>query len=184
MAALNPGRTNQKLYFARLQQELLEAALGSDDVDAGARALACREAVIFHLHGAYVSLLHELCRFYKLPQGLSSTEALRKAMADKGQVSPEVTVLQQWEASPASWLAGLLAAYGGLLDAADAVKARPLPQDALESGEGGPHLIREIHLVETESDMPLSQPDVARLQAWQQELTRAIREFRREMQEW
>jgi hypothetical protein len=203
----NPGRTNQKLYFAKLQQGLLEQALAGDGFAAEPTALACREAVIFHLHGAYLSFLHELCRFYKLPDSLDSTEALRLAMAAKGQVSPEVVVLQQWEQDASSWLAGLLAAHAECLRAQEAVKVEPEaehdqghghhhrshdhdhPHDhqqgrALEKPAAASRLIKEIAIVHTDSDRPLSEPDRARLGQWHQALTTAIREFRSEMMEW
>lgn len=177
----NPGRTNQKLYFAKLQQELLEQALVSDDFDAEPKALACREAVIFHLEGALVSFLHELCRFYKLP-ALDNTEALRVAMQAKGQVSPEVSLLQQWEQSTSSWLANLHAAYAAIQASAEAVKAEPEPEEEAEVSSS--QRISEIRLVATQSDLPLSEPDVANLKMWHQSLTQAIRDFRSEMQEW
>ncbi len=180
----NPGRTNQKLYFAKLQQVLLEQALAGAEFDAEARALSCREAVILHLHGAYVAFLQELCRFYKLPLSLNHSEALRLAMAAKGQISPEVAQFQQWEQDAQSWLAQLLAAHADLFVAQEAVKAEPEEEGALENAGAGRHLMQEIRVVSTAQDQPLSEPDLARLRQWQQELTQAIREFRREMAEW
>lgn len=183
----NPGRTNQKLYFARLQQDLLQQALAEGRFDAEARALACREASIYHLHGAYVAFLQELCRFYKLPLHIDSSEALRLAMAAKGQVSPEVMQLQQWEAEPGSWLAQLLHAFAAQQRAEEAVVVKPAAEEegeALESEAAAPRLLSGINIVQTDVDLPLSEPDQARLSHWHQALTQAIREFRREMMEW
>ncbi len=186
----NPGRTNQKLYFARLQQDLLQQALAEGRFDAEARALACREASIYHLHGAYVAFLQELCRFYKLPLHIDSSEALRLAMAAKGQVSPEVTQLQQWESDSGSWLAQLLQALAAQQRAEEAVVVKPAGDegeeqgDELESPVAAPRLLSGINIVQTDVDLPLSEPDLARLSHWHQALTQAIREFRREMMEW
>jgi len=179
----NPGRTNQKLYFARLQQDLLAQVLAERRFDAEAKALSCREAVIYHLHGAYLAFLQELCRFYKLPLHLDSSEALRLAMAAKEQVSPEVTQFQQWEADPASWLAQLLAAHAELQRASEAVVVQPEDEE-LENAAGASRLMSGISIVHTDTDLPLSEPDLARLSQWHQSLTQAIREFRREMMEW
>ena len=189
----NPGRTNQKLYFARLQQDLLVQVLAEGRYDAEAKALSCREAVIFHLQGAYQAFLHELCSFYKLPLHLDSSEALRLAMAAKGQVSPEVQQFQQWEADSGSWLAQLQQAHAGLLRASEAVVVTPEhdhghhhdhDHDELENAPGASRLITGIAIVHTDADLPLSEPDLARLSQWHQALTQAIREFRREMMEW
>lgn len=181
----NPGRTNQKLYFARLQLDVLEQALAAGGFDGEPKALSAREAVIFHLEGAYLSFIQELCRFYKLPLSLDSSEALRLAMAAKGQISPEVVQLQQWETEAGSWLAGLHAAWEQIQRAAEAVSAQPEDDaDELENAPAASRLIQEIRVVPTETDLPLSEPDVSRLKSWQQALTNAIREFRREMAEW
>ena len=183
----NPGRTNQKLYFAKLQQDLLVQVLAEQRFDTVAKALSCREAVIFHLHGAYLAFQQELCSFYKLPLHLDSSEALRLAMAAKGQVSPEVTLLQQWEADPASWLAQMEQAHAEQLRASAAVVVQPEPEDEeaqLEIAAGASRLLSGISIVHTDVDLPLSEPDLARLSLWHQALTQAIREFRREMMEW
>lgn len=181
----NPGRTNQKLYFAKLQLDLLVQALAAGGFEAEPQGLACREAVVFHLEGAYLSFLQELCRFYKLPLDLNSSEAIRLAMDAKGQISPEVTQLQQWEGDSASWLAGLHAGYRAIFEATEAVKAEPEADgEELETSASGNHLMKEIRVVSTSADLPLSEPDIARLKDWHQSLTQAIREFRREMAEW
>lgn len=176
----NQGRTNQKLYFARLQLDRLNQVLADRSAFAWeAEALSCREAAILHLHGAYVAFLQELVRFYKLSGPLLTSEALRQAMQAKGQVSPEITVLQGLEQAAGSWLAALLRAQRDCLVAPDPV-APTLPED--EDEEEGPG--KAIGLVALAGDEPLSLPDVERLQYWQRELTAIIRDFRREMAEW
>jgi len=174
----NQGRTNQKLYFARLQLDQLERVMATQDSFAWeAEALSCREAAILHLHGAYLAFLQELVRFYKLSGPLMTTEALRTAMAVKGQVSPEVSVLQTLEQDRNSWLATLLRAHDDCLIVPDAPVAAA-PEDEAEG------LGQAISLVIVAADEPLSRPDREQLACWHRELTNIIREFRREMAEW
>lgn len=170
----NAGRTNQKLYFARLQLDRMQQLLATKAGFAWeAEALAGREAVLFHLQGAYLALLQELAVFYRLQGELTSTEALRLAMAARDHVAPEVTILQQLERTPDSWLAAMLAAYQQCLRVGEARVAAP-PEDEPES------LGRAIGLVSVQQDEPLSEADMARLAAWQTALTAIVREFRSE----
>lgn len=170
----NTGRTNQKLFFAKLQLERITQLLaGKDTFSWEAEALSCREAAILHLHGAYVAFLQELVRFYKLNGELLSSEDVRAAMAARGQVAPEITVLQQLEQQPASWLAALLRAHALCLIAPD-----PKPADAPEDEPEG--LGRAISLVSVAGDAPLSAGDLAAIADWQRELVAIIREFRSE----
>lgn len=172
----NQGRTNQKLYFARLQLDRLQSLLEAKAAFSWeAEALSCREAAILHLHGAYLAFLQELVRFYKLQGPLMTSEAVRVAMAAKGQVSPEITVLQQLEQAHGSWLAQLLRAHQDCLIAPDQVPV------AVEEEET---VSRAISVVVVAADTPLSAGDVGNIQRWLQELTTVIRDFRREMQEW
>lgn len=176
----NQGRTNQKLYFAKLQLERMQQLAAEQAAFAWeAEALSCREAAILHLHGAYLAFLQELVRFYKLQGPLMSSEAVRQAMTAKGQVSPEITVLQGLEQESGSWLAQLLEAHRACLVAPEA--AAPAVVDSEADAEGGG---RGISFVTVNADAPLSVGDIDSLQAWQRELTAIIREFRREMAEW
>ncbi|HEX4869113.1 MAG TPA: DUF6586 family protein [Moraxellaceae bacterium] len=172
----NQGRTNQKLYFARLQLDRLQALLAAKAAFSWeAEALSCREAAILHLHGAYLAFLQELVRFYKLQGPLMTSEAVRAAMAAKGQVSPEIAVLQRLEQEHGSWLAQLLRAHQDCLIAPDQAPVAVEEEDTAS---------RAISVVVVAADNPLSAGDTANLQRWLQELTTIIRDFRREMQEW
>lgn len=174
----NQGRTNQKLYFARLQLDRIRPLLTEKSAYSWeAEALSSREAAILHLYGAYVSFLQELVRFYKLSGPLLSSEALRLAMSAKGQVSPEIAVFQNLEQNSESWLAGLLRAHQYCLVAPD-----PAPLDAPEDEPESPG--RAIGLVVIARDEPLSARDLQDIQSWHRELTTIIREFRGEMAEW
>ncbi|HET8731798.1 MAG TPA: DUF6586 family protein [Moraxellaceae bacterium] len=172
----NQGRTNQKLYFARLQLDRVQALLEAKTAFSWeAEALSCREAAILHLHGAYLAFLQELVRFYKLQGPLMTSEAVRVAMAAKGQVSPEITVLQQLEQDAGSWLAELMRAHQDCLIAPDQVPVAVAEEETAS---------RAINVVVVAGDNPLSSRDIASIQRWLQELTQVIRDFRREMQEW
>jgi hypothetical protein len=173
----NTGRTNQKLFFARLQWERMSQVLAERATFSWeAEALSCREAVILHLHGAYVAFLQELVRFYKLPDPVQTSEALRLAMAARGQVAPEISRLQQLEQAPSSWLAQLLRAYRACLIAPDPVEATPGDDEKMPTSG-------RINLVADNQDEPLAAMDVTALQRWLRELTDLIREFRREREE-
>lgn len=172
----NQGRTNQKLYFARLQLDRLQSLVEAKAAFSWeAEALSCREAAILHLHGAYLAFLQELVRFYKLQGPLMTAEAVRAGMAAKGQVSPEITVLQRLEQEHGSWLAQLLRAHQDCLIAPDQAPVSVEEEDTAS---------RAISVVVVAADTPLSAGDTANLQRWLQELTAIIRDFRREMQEW
>lgn len=175
----NQGRTNQKLYFARLQLDRVHEVLAEKSAFAWeAEALSCREGAILHLFGAYLAFLQELVRFYKLQGPLMTSEALRLAMAAKGQVSPEITVLQQLEQQRDSWLAQLLRAHHECLIAPDAAPAVVAEEAETESGA------KVISVAMVATDEPLSAIDLQHIRTWHQELTNIIRGFRSEMAEW
>lgn len=172
----NQGRTNQKLFFAKLQLDLLiKTVEAKAEFTWEAFALSAREACVMHLHGALLAFLQELVRFYKLQSPIFSTEQLRVLMAAKGQVSPEAAILQQLQAQPESWLAQLFKAYDECLIASD----RPEVEWQEEVESAGVISLKTVH-----HDLPLSPGDIASLQLWQQELTQIIRDFRREMTEY
>lgn len=170
----NTGRTNQKLFFAKLQLERIQQLLADKSAFSWeAEALSCREAAILHLHGAYVAFLQELVRFYKLNGELLSSEDVRVAMAARGQVAPEIAIFQQLEQQSSSWLAALLRAHHLCLIAPDSRPAEA-EEDAPES------LGRAIGLVSVQDDAPLSAADLSAIALWQRELTALVREFRSE----
>lgn len=169
-----PARTNQKLYFARLQLDLMQAALAADDFAAEPRAMACREAAIWHLDAAVGAFMQELSRFYKVQPPVSTPEALTTVMAGQGRVSPEAGILAQLLADPASWysqLRRLLAACHRPVE---------LPDIAIEAAD--PARIA-IPVRMTDSDLPLTEADQSLLQDIHHKLTQAIRDFRAELVE-
>jgi hypothetical protein len=183
----NRGRTNQKLYFAKLQLDRVAVSLADKSVFSWeAEALSQREAAIFHLYSAYISFLQELVCFYRLNGPMLTSEAIHTAMAAKGQVSPEISVLQSIEHTKDSWLSALLLAYKGCVWTYDPVPlSAPVFEPESEPVNERPESLgRAIGLVAVNQDEPLSPPDLLDIQSWHRELTQIIRGFRDEMEEW
>lgn len=170
-----PARTNQKLYFARLQLNLLADALAdSTAFDSEPRAMSCREAAIWHLHAGLGAFMQELSRFYKVLPPVSTPAALAAAMAQRQQVSPEAEILQQLSEQPESWLSQLQQLYRATL--------LPVELPDLATEADSPARIG-IAVINTAFDAPLSEPDRAALDAIHRALTQAIRDFRAELVE-
>lgn len=170
----HPARTNQKLYFARLQLDLLDAALRDDDFSAEPRALSCREAALWHLDSAIGAFMQELSRFYKVQPAATTPETLAAAMAAQGRVSPEADILLQLLAQPETWMARLRALH------AACYRPVTLPDIAIEA-ESPARIAIPVQM--TDSDQPLSEADVATLTHIHHALTQAIRDFRAELVE-
>lgn len=170
-----PARTNQKLYFARLQLDLMQAALSDDEAfDASARALSCREAAIWHLHSGLAAFMQELSKFYKVQPVVSTVHGLAEAMAKRQQVSPEAQVLEQLLDTPDSWLAGLMRVHAACY--------LPVALPDLEVEADSAARIA-IPVVNTDIDAPLSTNDITLLLQIHRELTHIIRGFRAELAE-
>lgn len=172
---IHPARTNQKIYFARLQLEQLQVALAdSSAFDSEPRALSCREAAIWHLHSALGAFMQELSRFYKVQPAVSTPEALAAAMAQRGQVSPEAEILLQLAEQPGSWLAQLRQRMAACY--------LPVALTDIATDEDSPSRMA-IPVFNTSEDAPLSASDLDGLHHVQQALTQAIRDFRAELVE-
>lgn len=105
-------RTNQKLYFTRLALTESCAAETDPAIGALARAQAAREAAIFHLYGACLSLCQEIFTYYHIAtqHKLHLEEFLRrKWLVDIP--CPELSELILLAEQPSSWLVGILDAY-------------------------------------------------------------------------
>ena len=165
VARLNAGRTNQKLYFAKIAMQQLEAS-PEDAVQQ-----ASYEAAVFHLHGVYLAFLQELCRFYKLSPQLASAEAVRLALEFKGQISPEVVQIQALEVS-GQWLQQLQQAFHDC-------QLVPEPAEPQPEAEFPESLIMRVAPITSDELSALQ-----KLQAWYKQLHNLINEFRREMAEW
>ncbi len=163
VARYHADRTNQKLYFTRLacqQAELTEHIQ---------QAQSHREAAVFHLHGAMLAFLQELVRYYRLNDLQPTLKSIETLMADKGQVSPEVSILQQ------------LAKDGFI---AELKRAYRLCQYAPEPSLHEPELETSSHLIiKVTQTTQAWLPDTKILREWLRDLTQLIDGFRNEMVE-
>jgi len=106
----SPGRTNQKLMFARLQLEaLLERDISYEDLAEVALVHATCEAVATHLKGAWLALLVEIGGLYGLQESeFDSPTALIEALAEREIVSPEAMRLANLETMANGWVSDML----------------------------------------------------------------------------
>lgn len=163
VARYHADRTNQKLYFARLACQQAEE---SEHVQ---QAQAYREAAVFHLHGAILAFLQELVRYYRLNDFHPTLKSIEEHMADKGQVSPEVMVMQQLARD--GFIAELKHAYR-------MCQYTPEPTAPTPEQETSSNLIIKV------TQGPQSWlPDVKILREWHRELSQLIDGFRNEMVE-
>jgi len=163
VARYHADRTNQKLYFARL------ACQQAEQTDHVQQVQAYRETAVFHLHGAMLAFLQELVRYYRLNDSQPTLKSIEEHMAAKGQVSPEVSVLQQ------------LAKDGFV---AELKRAYCMCQYAPEPTEPTPEEETSSNLIIKVTQGPQSWlPDVKILREWHRELSHLIDGFRNEMVE-
>lgn len=170
-----PSRTNQKLYFARLQLDMLAEAMAAPEAfDSEPRALSAREAAIWHLHAGLAALFQELSKFYKVQPAARSAKALREAMDARGQRAPEAEIILGLAEDPFSWVSRLKDLIAACYE--------PVELPEMQFDDESPARIA-IPLVMTEKDQPLSAIDLEGLQEIHRELTNIIRYFRAELVE-
>jgi hypothetical protein len=163
VARFHADRTNQKLYFSRL------ACQQAEQTEHVQQAQAQREAAVFHLHGAVLAFLQELSRYYRLNDAQPTLKSIEELMAAKGQVSPEITVLQK------------LAKDGFI---AELKRAYRLSQYAPEPSAPEPETETSSNLIIKVTQSPQAWlPDSKILREWHRELTELIEGFRNEMVE-
>lgn len=163
VARFHADRTNQKLYFARLSCQQ------SEQTEHIQQAQAHREAAVFHLQGAVLAFLQELVRYYRLNAQMPTLKLIEEKMAEKGQVSPEVTVMQQL--AKVGFIAELQRAYR-------MCQYTPEPSAPEPENETSSNLIIKV----TQSTQAWL-PDSKILREWQHELSQLIDGFRNEMVE-
>jgi hypothetical protein len=163
VARFHADRTNQKLYFSRL------ACQQAEQTEHVQQAQAQREAAVFHLHGAVLAFLQELSRYYRLNDVQPTLKSIEELMSAKGQVSPEVIVLQK------------LAKDGFI---AELKRAYRLAQYAPEPSAPEPENETSSNLIIKVTQSPQAWlPDSKILREWHRELTELIEGFRNEMVE-
>ncbi|MCA4798862.1 DUF6586 family protein [Acinetobacter towneri] len=163
VARFHADRTNQKLYFARLSCQQAEQ---TEHVQ---QAQAHREAAVFHLNGAVLAFLQELVRYYRLNDSNPTLKSIEELMAAKGQISPEVAILEQL--SKSGFIAELKCAYR-------LCQYTPEPSAPEPEQETSSNLIIKV----TQSPQAWL-PDTKILREWHRDLTQLIDGFRNEMVE-
>ena len=121
------------------------------------------------MHGAILAFLQELVRYYRLNELQPTFKSVEDAMAEKGQVSPEVAVLQQLAKD--GFIAELKRAYR-------MCQYAPEPSAPEPENETSSNLIIKV----TQSPQAWL-PDVKILREWHRDLTQLIDGFRNEMVE-
>lgn len=163
VARYHADRTNQKLYFARLSCQQAE------QIDHVQQVQAHREAAVFHLHGAVLAFMQELVRYYRLHDLAPTLKSIEEQMAAKGQISPEVMILQK------------LAKDGFI---AELKRAYRLCQYAPEPSSPEPEAETSSQLIIKVTQTPQAWlPDTKILREWHRDLTGLIDGFRNEMVE-
>ncbi|OTG84034.1 DUF6586 family protein [Acinetobacter sp. ANC 4648] len=163
VARYHADRTNQKLYFARLACQQAEQTEHVQQVQAH------REAAVFHLHGAVLAFLQELVRYYGLNDFTPTLQSIEVHMAAKGQVSPEVLVMQKLAKD--GFIAELNRAYR-------LCQYTPEPSVPEPENETSSNLIIKV----TQTPQAWL-PDAKILREWHHDLTQLIDGFRNEMVE-
>ncbi|TCM70756.1 hypothetical protein EC844_10125 [Acinetobacter calcoaceticus] len=163
VARFHADRTNQKLYFSRLSCQQAES---TEHIQ---QAQAHREAAVFHLNGAMLAFLQELVRYYRLNDPHPTLNSIENLMAEKGQVSPEVSILQQL--AKAGFIAELKRAYR-------MCQYAPEPSPHSPEDETSSNLIIKV----TQTPQAWL-PDTKILREWHRDLTQLIDGFRNEMVE-
>lgn len=158
-------RTNQKLYFARLAYQ---NALQQDNLQL---RQAQQESAIFHLYGAITAFLHEIIRFYRLPNTLTAQledlSPLTQALAEKQHISPELNQLQELYQTG---LKTLCQAYHACLHTPEPATVQPETEQQ--------NLIIRIQNHTTWL------PEIEQLQHWHQQLSKFFDHCREQMVEY
>lgn len=163
VARFHADRTNQKLYFARL------ACQQAEQTEHVQQLQAHREAAVFHLNGAVLAFLQELVRYYRLNDSQPTLKSVEEHMTAKGQVSPEIAVLQQ------------LAKHGFI---AELKRAYRMCQYAPEPSIPEPEDETSSNLIIKVTQTPQAWlPDSKIIREWHRDLTHLIDGFRNEMVE-
>lgn len=163
-------RTNQKLFFSGLALENWQAALADEAMTQPGRIQAEREACLFHLYGAVLSLLHEIMGFYRSPMlHRDRVETLISQEVLEVTPSPELAELLELRKQPDSWLSLLLDEYAALF------------QSRFAAGVSGEQAAQ--HLLGGD---PVEDPQLApeSVEEWRQQLKAIILRFRNLMSEW
>ena len=165
-------RTNQKIYFAGLALSGWKQAQALSSADALAQVHAAREATLFHLYGALLSLCHEVAEYYHLDcAGAAHVTRVLNAATLDAEPAAELGELHELFKQPDSWLAQLVAGFDALFEPPRAPRKAKV--------DPGLALIQATSL--EEGPEPLSREC---LESWRQELKTLALRFRESMSEY
>lgn len=165
-------RTNQKVYFAGLALASWKKAETEPSADSQAQIHAARETVLFHLHGALLSLCHEIAGYYHLGcAGADRIDSVLNAQTLAAEPTAELGELHELFGQPDSWLAQLLASYQALLE----------PPRAPHKAKVDPGLAL-IQATQLEAEPELLSREC--LEDWRQQLKALALRFRESMSEY
>ena len=165
-------RTNQKIFYAGLALESWRKAEEGRAMNAQGLVQAEREAALFHLYGALLSLCHEIAGYYRLPERTAPrAEQLLSTTVLEAAPSPELAELVELAQQPETWLAQLLRAYAELF--------QPPQGENKSKVDPSTPLIQAVSLEQGE-------PQLARetLEEWRQQLKGLAQRFRESLTEW
>ncbi|MGG2397182.1 DUF6586 family protein [Pseudomonas sp. SH1-B] len=166
-------RTNQKIFFAGLALDNWRKAEASAAFNVQALVQAEREAALFHLYGAVLSLCHEIAGYYRMNDlAPSRVDAFVHQVVLDGAPSPELAELIEFAQQRETWLAQLLAAYSELfLPPREERKAKVDPAMPL------------ITAVSVGEEPVVLTPGVDDIDAWRQQLKTLVLRFREGLSE-
>ena len=174
-------RTNQKLNFARIHIDALQAAQSSNSWDQHAMIDSYDESVLFLMASAYQAFLREIAEKYRFnPDAIEALSDLQGLLDASVQESPEVTELSVLESNKHSWLALMLSAYRGCWKAAD----KTGPSAKAKVGADLSPSLSEIHIVQINPDHAEDADILTEYRSWLSEFRALLERLRSGMQEW
>ena len=171
MAKHRPGKSNQRLYFAKIHLENLNE-LNSKENILHRKALyqAHKEAFLFQLYGAFEGLLWEIANTYDVTmQAGMGAEGLQRVCQQQERVCPEVDRLLDLSQREGHWLQAFLR---------DWRKAQTL--DPHEFGT----LVAPANLNSIEIRRVDDEENTDQLNQWHREMGELINETRTILGEW
>lgn len=169
MAKYKQGKSNQKLYFAKIHIDAIKDAEANDTLlNKKAVIAAFRESSLFHLVSAYHAFLNEMLNTYDVVLSpMDSLADIQAQLTSQGRPSSELERFQQLESS--GWLTDLLSAWDEVQN--HALEKKPSTLKAAVSGA--------IDVLQAE---PVN--EVVQLELWRNKLASEIDALRSLLTEW
>jgi len=174
-------RTNQKLNFARIHVDALQAAQLSNSWDQHAMIESYHESALFLMASAYSAFLKELAEKYRFnPDAVTDLVDLQRLLDKSVQESPELIELLALESNAQSWLSKMLSAYQGCWSASDRFSHSAQAKGAVKTASS----LSEIHVVQINPDHADDADMLVQYRAWLTDFRALLERLRTSMQEW